>query len=667
LREKKDSYQRDLLDNVVKAVLWTLGVGFVFLVFLTLFQCSLRKPTSPTWETDLTVPLINKTYDMVTIIEDADEPSLYVDSVGQLRFLKEIGLDTTRMEKLLSFAPSSHQIKENLGILKIKAPEPQETEFALSQVYQGEVGLIPAFSFTLNKELDSMSTFSTAVLDQGKAYVLAENHLGLDLDSLSIDVIDDHSSQVIEKLIFPEGLKDGEINTQEVGLNGKTVSNRISYDIQAHTPGGTILSLSGKHLRLGFSFCDSLLIREAFAQIPRIQIERTESSQIPTDDVIQRAVVKTGSLVLNIFNYTNLSANLEIRVPAFSDQGVPLSVNRVVLPESNVHVEIPLGNCLFQPESGRQIYVYLNGATENTETEKAWVSSSDSIVVKADLTQLYFTEVTEIVQPTFVEITTIEKEVDLPQGFDAAYLPEASLSLEIANGVKLPGELKIQLTGDAGQNLDLSGEVEAGSPSDPSKSTLIESDLTQFLNPIPSHITVTGDVGFGDGVTSTTITQEDFVVGRIIISSPLELILDSTQIKIDEGEDSLGDDERELVQERVQHTRIVSQFENHLPLSAKVELYLKTTPEVYTQPDLLIGPVELISGEIDQAGNVITPTLCQNVVQLDKEKLKIFESAPFYLGGKIVLPGSNGKKVKFKASDYIKVSSYLKVKVRAGE
>lgn len=667
MREKKDFHQRDLLDNVVKGVLWTLGVGFVFLIFLTLFQCSLRKPTSPTWETDLIVPLINKTYDMVTIIEEADEPSLYVDSVGQLRFLKEIDLDTTRMEKLLTFAPSSHQIKENLGILKIEAPEPQETEFALSQVYQGEVGLIPPFSFTLNKELDSVSTFSTAVLDEGKAYVLADNHLGLDLDSLSIDVIDDHSSQVIEKLIFPEGLKDGQIDTQEVGLNGKTVSNHISYDIQAHTPGGTILSLSGKYLRLGFSFCDSLLIREAFAQIPQIQIERTQSSEIPTDDVIQRAVVKTGSLVLDISNHTNLSANLEIRVPAFSHQGVPISVNRFVSPGSNIAVEIPLGDCLFQPEWGRQIYVYLNGTTQSTGSEKVWVSSSDSMVVQADLTQLYFTEVTEIVQPTFVEITTIEKDVDLPQGFDAAHLPEASLSLEIANGVQLPGQLNIQLTGDAGQNLNLSVEVEAGSPSDPVKGTLIESDLTQFLNPIPCHVTVTGDVGFGDGATSTTITQEDFVVGRIIISSPLELILDSTQIKIDEGEDSLDEDERELVQERLLHTKIVSQFENHLPLSARVELYLKTTPEVYTQPDLLIGPVELVSGEIDQAGNVIAPTLCQNVVQLDKEKLKIFESAPFFVGGRIVLPGSNGKKVKFKASDYIKVSSYLEVKMRAGE
>jgi len=667
LRDKKNSYQKDLLDNVVKAVIWTTGIGFLFLIFLTLFQCSLRKPTSPTWETDVTVPLICKTYDMVTIIEEVDEPSLCVDSLGQLRFLREVELDTTRMEELLTFSATSYQIKENVGILRIDTPEPQETEFALSQVYQGEVGLVPPFDFALSRELDSISNFSTAVLERGRAYILAENHLGLDLDWLKIEVIDDQSSQVIDTMIFSEGLGDGVVDTQEVDLSGKTVSNRVSYAIQAHTPGGSILSLSGKYLKLGFSFCDSLFIREALAQIPEIHLEEVETFEIPPDEVVQRALIKTGSLVLDISNHTSLSSNLEITVPAFSGQGLPVSVNRFVLPGNQVSVEIPLGGYLFQPESGSELSVHLNAVTEGTGTEKVWVSWSDSIAVEARLTQLCFSEVTEIVQPTLVEITSMEKEIDLPQGFDAAHMPAASLSLEIANGVSLPGELNVQIQGDAGQTLNLSAKVEGGSPSDPSRIAVIESDLTQFLNPIPSQITVTGDVGFGDGITSTTITQEDFVAGRIVMSSPLELILGSTQIKIDQGQDSLGEDEREIVQERLKNTRMVSKFENHLPLSARVELYLKTTPEVYTRPDLLIGPVELSAGEIDDAGNVVTPTFSQNVIQLDKEKLRIFESVPFYIGGKIFLPGTDGKKVKFRASDYIKISSYLEVKVTAGE
>ncbi len=264
-------------------------------------------------------------------------------------------------------------------------------------------------------------------------------------------------------------------------------------------------------------------------------------------------------------------------------------------------------------------------------------------------------------------MTGLQEEIDLPQGLDAAHLPAASLSLEILNGVSLPGDLDIQITGDGGQNLDLSGKVEAGTPSHPNKTSITENDLTQFLNPVPSEITVTGEVGFGDGVTSTTITQEDFVVGKMIISSPLELILDSTQIKMDQAEDSLDEDEREIVGERLQATRVVSKFENHLPLSARVELYLKTAPEVYTQPDLLIGPIELSSGETDQAGNVTRSTTSEDVIQLDKEKVGIFESVPFYLGWKILLPGTNGNKVIFNASDYIKVTSYLEVKVRAGE
>lgn len=667
MSQNKEFYQKDLLDNVVKAVLWTLGIGFILLMFLTIFQCSLKKPSSPVWETDLILPLINKTYDMVTIIEEADESSIYVDSLGQLCFSQEVDLDTTKIEELLTLHHSSYRVKETVGVLKIKSPDPQETEFVLTDVYQGEVGLVPPFSFALYKELEKMNTFSSVTLDQGKAIISAENHLSLDLDSLKIDLIDDQSQQIIETVTFPEGLREGAIDTLEVNLNGKSISNQISYSVQAHTPGDTILSLSDKYLKLGFSFSDSVSVREALAQIPEIQIGKTETYVIPTDDVVQRAVVKTGYVALNISNHTHLSSDLRIEMEAFTLEGVPLSTNRFLLPGDSVYVEIPLDGHIFQPASGRELNVDLYALTQSTGTQQVWFASSDSIVVKADLSQLHFREVTGIVQPSLVHIDSIEKEIDLPQGFDAAHLPRASLSLEITNGVNLKGDLRVQIQGDGSQTIELSGSIDAGSASHPVKTIIIEDDLTHFLNPIPSRITVVGDVSFGDGVTSATITEEDFVRGKIVISSPLELILDFTQVQMDEGEDSLGEDERELVCKRLNNTKIISKFENHLPLEARVELYLKTAPEVYSQPDLLIGPIELNSGEVDEDGKVITSTFSQDLTQLDKEKLKIFESVPFYVGGKIFFPGTEGEKVKFRATDYIKVSSYLEIKVRAGE
>jgi hypothetical protein len=667
MSQKKEFYQKDILDNLVKAVFWTIGIVFSFLMFLTLFQCSLKKPSSPTWETDLILPLINKTYDMVTIIEETDEPSLYVDSSGELCFSRVVDLDTTRIEELLTFPHSSYQVKEDLGVLKIESPEPRQTEFILTEVYQGDVGLVPPFSFALNKGLERISTFSSATIDQGKAFVSAENHLSLNLDSLKIDIIDYESMRIVETVVFQEGLRDGEVDTQEIDLREKTLSNHISYSIQAHTPGGTILSLSEKYLILGFFFSDSIFISEALAQIPEIQIEKTENFKIPTDDIIQRAVIKSGQVSLDIYNHTNLLSELRIEISEFSLEGIPLSINRSLLPGERVYEVIPLEHYIFQPASGRELNVDLHAITESTGTQQVWIFSSDSIVVQANLSQLTFSEVTEIPEPTLVKIDPIQKEIDLPQGFDAAHFPQASLSLEITSGVNLPGELQVQIKGDKGQLLNLSGNIEAGSASQPFKTIIIEDDLSQFSNPLPSQITIGGDVSFGDGVTSATITEQDFVIGKVIIRSPLELILDSTQIQIDEGEDSLDKDERELVGERLQNTKIVSRFENHLPLDAEVELYLKIDPGVYAQPDLLIGPIDLNSGEVNEHGNVIASTFSQNVIQLDKEKLKIFESAPFYVGGKIRFPGTEGEKVKFRSTDYIKVSSYLEVRVKAGE
>ena len=114
---------------------------------------------------------------------------------------------------------------------------------------------------------------------------------------------------------------------------------------------------------------------------------------------------------------------------------------------------------------------------------------------------------------------------------------------------------------------------------------------------------------------------------------------------------------------------IISQwdFGDGVTSTLQSPMHTYTAPEVYTQPDLLIGPIELSSGNIDENGNVVTSTFSQDLTQLDKSKLNIFESIPFYVGGKIVFPGTEGKKVKFRATDYIKVSSYLEVRVKAGE
>ncbi|RKX27804.1 MAG: hypothetical protein DRP45_00145, partial [Candidatus Zixiibacteriota bacterium] len=58
----------------------------VVLLFLTLTQCTVKKPEAPTWTTQLTVPVVNRTYAMEEIVDKIDEDGISMDAEGSILF-----------------------------------------------------------------------------------------------------------------------------------------------------------------------------------------------------------------------------------------------------------------------------------------------------------------------------------------------------------------------------------------------------------------------------------------------------------------------------------------------------------------------------------------------------------------------------------------------------
>ena len=58
----------------------------VVVVILTGVQCSVEKPESPQWTTKLTVPVINRTYQMEELIRMIDQDGIEMDTSGNISF-----------------------------------------------------------------------------------------------------------------------------------------------------------------------------------------------------------------------------------------------------------------------------------------------------------------------------------------------------------------------------------------------------------------------------------------------------------------------------------------------------------------------------------------------------------------------------------------------------
>ncbi|KPL02292.1 MAG: hypothetical protein AMJ73_08915 [candidate division Zixibacteria bacterium SM1_73] len=653
------------LSEKRRSSLFPWGKGLIlFFGLLLFFQCSLRAPTTPTWYTEVTIPLVKKNYDMVALIEKIDEPSLETDSLGNLFFHIEENLDTIRLWGKLVCDSVTKDFKDTLGTIDITSFESKQVIFSVTDFYSGEPGIVPPISASIEADLDTFTSFDQVTLQEGHATLIAFNHLGLNLDWLKLDIIDRGSSEILETLIIPGGIRDNDSIIQKLTFVDKTFSNRFAIQVSAHTPGGFLSSLEDKYFSLDFSI-DSLMVTQGMAKIPSFDLTTDEEIILPSDHIIDSAKVRTGSLFLDLYNFSNVTAEITIDFPEVKKNGEILKANCVIPAEGHCNLGLSLDGYSLKPLSGISIEVQIRMQVKDSGDQLVFFSSSDSVTASAFLSEIAFSQISGKLEPTVVDIDEIRRDLNLPPGFEHAHIKSASLNLDIHNGVDFPGSLSATVEGDKGQRLELSGEIEPGTPWATAVTSIQEDNLDPLLDPIPEKLTVTGQVICGDGVYSGTANEEDFFFGEIKIASPLELILDSCQVEIEQDTHSINDDVKSLIEDQINSSQVIFKIESHLPLEARASVFVSKNEEnIFSHPDLVIGPVYVPKGKLDQNGVVTESKFSEDTISLNYEELQIFRVSPFYVAGVLNFPGTGGSAVKALATDFIRINSYLELEVK---
>jgi hypothetical protein len=649
--------------NLLSLILWGKR-PILFLGLLLFFQCSLKNPTAPSWNIKLTIPLVKKNYDMMTLIEKINEPSLKIDSLGNLFFHIQEDLDTIRLLGRLVCDSVTKNFKDTLGTVKITPSESKQVIFSITDFYSGEPGEVPPGSATIETDLDIFTSFYQVIIKKGYATLTVRNHLGLDLDSLKFDMIDKISSETLETVIIPGGIQDNDSIIQKLTFVDETFSNQFGIQVNAHTPGGFLPSLEEKYLSFDFSI-DSLTVTQGTAQVPSFELTTDEEIILPSNHIIDSAKIRTGSLFLNLYNFTNIQAEMEIDFPEFESNGEILKANRIIPAGGHSNLELSLDGYSFKPLSGSSIRAQIRIQTNDSGDQLISFSSSDSVTAFAFLSEIAFSQISGSLEPTIADIGEIQRDVDLPPGFEQAHIKNASLSLDIHNGVNFPADLSVTVEGDKGQTLELFGNIEPGTPWATAVTTIQEDDLDPLLNPVPQRITVTGQAICGDGISFGIVNEEDFFFGQIEITSPLEFVLDSCQVQIDQDSHSVNDDVGSLIEDQINSGKAIIKIESHLPLDAKVLIFVSKNKEgVFSDPDLVIGPVDVPKGKLDQNGLVTGSKSSEDTISLNYEELQTFRNSPFFVAGKLDFPGTDGNTIKALATDFIQISSYVELEVK---
>ncbi|MEW6049757.1 MAG: hypothetical protein AB1644_01670 [Candidatus Zixiibacteriota bacterium] len=643
----------------------------VIVVVLTLAQCTIKKPEAPTWETQLTVPLINRTYPMAELIRRADQDG--IEMIGDtIQYSITYGLDTFRLDQSNLTTPDlTYNFSKQVGVIELTPPSSTPVTVAASSIPGLSAfipGSVPPVSFTVTNAVPAIASFTSVSVSNGQVYGIVTNTLGIDLDTVRVIVIDVIAGAPIDTAWIIGGLPDGTSDSALIDLNGKTIFNQFQVDLACHTPGGTVLSSSGKEIVTAMRFASPFTANSAVAQVP--SLSRTDSQQVTLNelDPISDAVISGGSLNVTISNNTALSADVQISMPQLLLSGVPLAITSPVMANATTPISINLTGYRLQPMGAgvpQAVAVIADLASPGSGVQTVSIDQSNSFSVDAMLSNLVFNSVTGVFANTAATFTPVVENIDVPLGFEGIHLSHVVLSLEITNGVNLPGQLDVTLDGNNGRTLQLQDAVAAATLSTAATTFIVDTGAAAFLDPIPSQITISGQAAFGDGITPGTIRSGDFVTGTVSLTAPLEMILDRTPVETDIERQEVKQDDIDKITDHVLEASFIYNVVSRLPIGATLNIYLGAdSATLYTNPQLLIDSIQVPAAPT--VGGIASDTIStgdQNVV-LDSADIQILKNPILFVGQELVLEGSGGQVIRLTPSDAITLTGRIEVNYR---
>lgn len=639
-------------------------LGFVVIVvFLTVVQCDIKKPEAPTWNTNLTIPMMSRTYTMPEIIDKIDQPGLGFDDDSNIVFTYSSDIDTFAIDtEEMRIDDVSLSFSEHLGLITLDLTSPDDQTFYLSDLIPVVGGIIPGTSFDIYYDLPIITEYDWAAVATGGFYVVIVNDLGVDLSLVQMDLIDKYYVRSIASppVTFPDTIPSGGRDSVFIDVGGQTISCQIGVDLHCETPGGTVLTTEDKIMSSAVK-TNTLTVSSAYARIPELTREVVSDAAIAYDNTITAGEMTSGTAVVRVVNDTQLDAELEISLPDFNLDGVPLTRHITVGDDQTQQVNIDLTGYTFEPldlSHPQSIECNAYVIIDSTAPGKAVVANSDSIRVTVSVSNVAFSAVEGIFSSTEAQFESVDLDIDLPRGFDEIQLLNAQLVLQVENAFALDGNVSLTINGSNGQSLIIDTVIPAGSMTEPAVTVIIENDLADFLNPVPDAITVSGSADFsGTG----RITPDDYLFATVYIESPMEMMIDSATFEGDLTSEEIEQDDIDLITDHVRLARIISSVENHLPLGAAVDIHLGgDSATILDNPQVVIS-LEVDAGTVDENGNVIAPTSSENIITLDSLEIKVLENPVLYTAQIISLQSTDGQSVKINLDDYIHVSGIVEV------
>ncbi|MCH2659619.1 hypothetical protein MK163_04185, partial [bacterium] len=630
------------------------------LVAGALAGCTVKPPQVPStnWVVSISVADDRTTIEQVVsdrsdFLKIDDESLLTVDFTSDFNRREEVG-------NRLRVTPTSNTFGTPIGAINLPGQDLPNITVGLNAILGQDletgatVPLIPGGGFEVDEVLPVLVGVRSLTVSEGSIQIDMINNLPLTLSSVRLALSDQGDSS----LDIPAGAIDeldlgtvasGASASGTFSLAGRQISSALAISVTGQTEEGQNVVIDADAALSIAASISELTVERAFAVIPPQEFSASQVLAFPDDRIqVTRAVISEGGLTFNVTNEIDIIMEIELRLDDLrkADGSTNTFLITGLEPGQVSTVSFDLDDNEFAPEDPLELRISYAVRTEDSG-EPVQIFSTGEVLVEAVTEDLVFSRVEGILNRVSLPVPSVTQTVDFPAGLDNVALQSTALSVNLTSGIGFRSsiDLDIQGTNSKGEtgSLLISEVFQRGDPDNPVALTLAPSseDLTDFLNLLPTEVSVTPTVQMGDGEGTEVIEPDHWVqIDEVnFVTQGIFRLKNDTRIEPDPIFRRQSDAEaRDRISANLDSASVVTEIENHLPIGVRVSLRVAPNAEdVYGSEDLFDnnqangylripkdGAFEVGAGQVDANGRVTRSTTSRQRITLSDDDALVF-------------------------------------------
>lgn len=651
-------------------------LGLVSFFYFLSFRC-LERPQLPSWNTEITVPLINDTYRIADLLKASSKFRVLDDSIVQ--FYTEFNIDTIKPKKLLNLSEQNYYQHTTISEFQIESLYVGRLVLSLNDIIGAWLPestvkvIISSFTQTINTWIN-LQDLRWLELNSGILKCRAQNFTNLSFDSLII------KNSLISNLRI-NGIDPNSNGLSRHKLEYTYLETPLPVQVVLGSPGSfpDSINVCGLDSLVIEFMIDSLKVTRGELRLPEIRAKKQTAMNISNDQRFRMDSLElaTGEALLNFFNsfpsaiWINLTIkkvnyNQTFRIESRDCRVVPVSLaglklNRTDLSDGSFNNSISFAiDVDLTSESCREIVTF---------------ERDDGLIFNCQLTNLSFRYLFgEWIQPIY--LTLPEKTLfSFPkQGMCGIKVAHAEVSLHLLNTIGFPAAVRYLIFAhkDSGNSIYQVENINIPPGSDDFPTELnLTIPVTDIINFGASQIKYSIDVQFsGQG----RINAYSFIRGNGCLSTPLRIAFNDDTTFFGEYRFGLSEKDRQTIIDwqsgrygiKVIAAELYLNLSNHFPVSFDARLVVaKDTTGTNYLSDSIVIPIHIPAGTVGlmtQNPHCIQATDSTLVIGLDEEAIRIFTYPK--LKSHLFLYSIPSDTVTIHAKDYLSFLSHATIKLQ---